>query len=83
MYKLLLLLGLVGCTHTHPTKDLNPRLERAEIMITRLSYNAAHDKCFITYNKCMVVSGDNKNKCWDQHEKCVIAVWKQYKNLLK
>lgn len=65
---------LSGCTTVQKDYDDDILLLREDVK--RLNWYITHEKCFISYNKCMV---EKKQNCWPRHEQCVIAVYRMYK----
>ena len=74
--RLLLLIAIIlGSCQT-------PKLDKGlEQQVLRLNYFIDHDRCFITYNKCLHLSWD-KGLCWEKHEACVVHTHKKYKELM-
>jgi hypothetical protein len=81
---ILLALALSGCMHTRTLvvedKTVTDKLQQDVI---RLSYMIAHDSCDSIYGICLGEGKKSKKDCSEAHEKCVVNVYNEWKDLIK
>lgn len=82
---------LMSCAHQENVRSVDEETSKAisDFMaqtkedIRRIDYFIEHDRCFTTYNMCMVQKKKSPELCWDNHEKCVVDTYRKWKNLPK
>ena len=75
---------MTSCVSTATVKNekrLEGAVERLSGDIKRLDYFIEHDKCFITYSICLGEKKKVEKLCWNEHEQCVIDVYRKWKSV--